>query len=318
MNPPTTSKFKYVALAASIFTFGLVVVGGIVRVTGSGLGCPDWPLCHGQLIPPFDGPTLIEYSHRMFATLTSVFVVAAAGIAAMRHRKEKWLFFPAVLALVLLGVQIVLGGVTVLMELPPVIVAVHLANALMIFACLILVTIYSFRPIMNTHAPGTAEARYRRLVWGSAIGTLALVISGAVVTGTSAFYTCATWPLCNDQLIPAQLLPQIAMAHRVVAAAIGLLIIYTFAETWRLRVHASELKTTSVIAALLFLAQIVVSVVMVQTKFEIVWRLVHLAASTALWGAMVVLLILAYQMTWSPRGEPGVQASAKKTGAAIA
>lgn len=273
-------------------------------MTGSGLGCPDWPLCHGQLIPPLDGPTLIEYSHRMFATLTSIFVVATAAIATIRYRREKWIFRPALLALVLLIVQIVLGGITVLLELPPVIVAVHLANALMIFSFLILTTVYAFRPRIYLDAPDAATVRYRRLVWASALGTLALIVSGAVVTGTSAFYTCATWPLCNDQLIPSQLLPQIAMAHRVVAVAIGLVIMYAFVETWRTRGNIAELKRASIIAAVLFIAQIVVSVIMVQTKFETMWRLAHLGASTALWGAMVVMLILAYQTTFDPRPNP--------------
>jgi len=292
---PNYSSFRWIALAASVFTFGLVVVGGVVRVTGSGLGCPDWPLCHGQLIPPLDGPTLIEYSHRMFATLTSIFVVATTAIATIRYRKAKWIFRPTILALALLIVQIVLGGITVLLELPPVIVAAHLANALTIFAFLILTTVYAFRPRIYLDASDAATVRYRRLVWASALGTLALIVSGAVVTGTSAFYTCATWPLCNDQLIPTQFLPQIAMAHRVVAAAIGLLIAYAFIETWRAWKNIAELKNASVVAAALFIAQIVVSVIMVQTKFDLVWRLAHLAASTALWGAMVVFLIFVYQ-----------------------
>lgn len=290
------SIFRWIALAASIFTFGLVVVGGIVRVTGSGLGCPDWPLCHGQLIPPLDGPTLIEYSHRMFASLTSIFVIATAVIAAIRHRQVNWIFRPAILALALLVVQIVLGGITVLMELPPVIVAVHLANALMILAFLILTTVYAFRPWINPQTRDAPTARYRQLVWASTLGTLALIVSGAVVTGTSAFYTCATWPLCNDQLIPPQLLPQIAMVHRVVAAAIGLLIGYTFVETWRTEKNSAELRDASIVAAVLFVGQIIVSVIMVQTKFDLVWRLAHLAASTAVWGAMVVFLIFVYQV----------------------
>jgi heme o synthase len=289
------SIFRWIALCASIFTFGLVVVGGIVRVTGSGLGCPDWPLCHGQLIPPLDGPTLIEYSHRMFASLTSIFVIVTALVATIRYRSEKWIFFPSMLALALLAVQIVLGGITVLFELPAVIVAVHLANALLILASLLFATTFAFRPWISARSVDANTNRYRRLVIASTLGTLFLIASGAVVTGTSAQYTCATWPLCNDQLIPAAPLPQIAMAHRVVAALIGLLIAYALVETWRTRRHIASLKNASAIAALLFLAQIIVSVIMIQTKFDLVWRLAHLAASTAAWSAMVVLTILAYQ-----------------------
>jgi heme A synthase len=167
------SVFHWVALAATVFTFGLVVVGGIVRVTGSGLGCPDWPLCQGQLIPALNGPTPIDYSHRRSASLTSIFVVAITLFATFRFRSEKYIFRPSILAPVLLGVQIVLGDVTVLLELPPVIVAVHLANALMILALLLLVTIYAFRIWMAAKTSNSWLKHYRTLVWLSAIGTLA-------------------------------------------------------------------------------------------------------------------------------------------------
>ncbi len=295
MNTINHSSFRWIALSASIFTFGLVVVGGIVRVTGSGLGCPDWPLCHGQLIPPLDGPTLIEYSHRLFASLTSIFVAATALFAFLRYRNQKWIFVPSILALALLAVQIVLGGITVLLELPPVIVAVHLANALMILACLLLVATFAFRPWISTRSDDDETSRYRRLVVASTIGTLFLIVSGAIVTGTSALYTCATWPLCNDQILPTALLPLIAMIHRFIAAAIGMLIVYTLIQTRRTRRHLAALQNVSAIAVLLFICQVIVSVIMISTKFDLVWRLVHLAASTALWSAMVVLAILAHQ-----------------------
>ena len=87
------------------------------------------------------------------------------------------------------------------------------------------------------------------------------------------------------------------MAHRVVAAAIGLLIVYTLVETWRTRRNIASLQNASVIAALLFVVQIIVSVIMLSTQFNLVWRLAHLAASTAVWSAMVVFTILAHQTT---------------------
>ncbi len=79
--------------------FGLIVLGGVVRITGSGMGCGDhWPLCNGAWFPPLDLPTMIEISHRWFAALVSLLVLAMTAVAWTRHRAEPRLRTPATLA----------------------------------------------------------------------------------------------------------------------------------------------------------------------------------------------------------------------------
>ena len=100
---------------------GLIVLGGVVRITGSGMGCGDhWPRCDGEWFPPLDLPTLIEIGHRWAAALVSLLVLAVALVAWRRHRAE-----PRAprrrppSPLVLLVVQVLLGAVTVKLALPP-------------------------------------------------------------------------------------------------------------------------------------------------------------------------------------------------------
>ncbi|MGA9532831.1 MAG: COX15/CtaA family protein, partial [Anaerolineales bacterium] len=145
VQPGHARRFLWVALAAAVMTYLLIVVGGIVRVTGSGLGCPDWPLCYGRLIPPFEFTALIEYSHRLTASLTSPLILATTIYAWLRFRGERWLTRLSAISLVLLAVQVVLGGITVLTETPPNIVAVHLGNALLILAIQIVIAVLAFR-----------------------------------------------------------------------------------------------------------------------------------------------------------------------------
>src|SRR5438445_8925359 len=77
-----TRRFTRLAGTAAAFTYLLIILGAIVRITGSGMGCGEhWPLCNGKLLPPLDLPTLIEYTHRLVAAAVSALVVAVAGYA---------------------------------------------------------------------------------------------------------------------------------------------------------------------------------------------------------------------------------------------
>ena len=108
------------ALAAAIW-------GGIVRVTGSGLGCPDWPLCHGQFLPSLDVATRIEWFHRFLAIVAGVTLAALAVWTLVRYRGDRRAVAFVGLAVVLYWLQAILGAITVLLELPDTWVTVHLS-----------------------------------------------------------------------------------------------------------------------------------------------------------------------------------------------
>src|SRR2546426_5921691 len=114
-----TRRFTRLAWTAATFTYLLIILGAIVRITGSGLGCGDhWPLCNGKLLPPLDVPTLIEYGHRLAAAAVSVLVTGLALYAGWLRRgvgRGEW-HAPDRTAYVALGIlilQVALGAVTV-------------------------------------------------------------------------------------------------------------------------------------------------------------------------------------------------------------
>ena len=141
----TGPYFRYLTLATLVGVFALIVLGGVVRITESGLGCPDWPLCHGRIIPPFDAATLIEYSHRLVASVVGLLVLATLVVAWRRYRSRAWIFRPALFGLVMVIGQSALGGAAVLTELESYIVMIHMAMAQALLACFALVCLDAWR-----------------------------------------------------------------------------------------------------------------------------------------------------------------------------
>src|SRR5690606_15608156 len=131
--------FQRLCLVTCVVIFGLIVLGGVVRATDSGDGCPDWPLCHGHIIPKTDKHTLIEYSHRATASVTGLLVLSIAVLAWRNHRNTPRILYPSVLAFGLVLVQGGLGGAAVLNDLAAEIVMVHLGLALTILALVMLI-----------------------------------------------------------------------------------------------------------------------------------------------------------------------------------
>src|SRR5690349_9868903 len=150
-----SKAYRRVAWAAAAACYALIVLGGVVRITGSGLGCGNhWPLCNGRLLPPLDLPTIIEYGHRLVAAAVTVLVVALAVTSAWERReagngkRETWVLGRApYLALGLLVVQVTLGAITVKLDLPPWTIILHFGTAMLLFAALLSAPSASMTPV---------------------------------------------------------------------------------------------------------------------------------------------------------------------------
>src|SRR5687768_6129214 len=130
-----------ICLTATLCTYLLIVAGATVRVTGSGLGCPDWPTCHGRLLPPLEFTAIVEYTHRLLGAITSAFILAVPA-GALLARRERRFVVPAVALPILLAVQILLGALVVRLELDPLAVLIHLGFALLILGGMVWLTVH--------------------------------------------------------------------------------------------------------------------------------------------------------------------------------
>jgi heme o synthase len=281
--------FRALSVATALVTYALVVLGGVVRVSGSGLGCPDWPLCHGRLLPPLDVHAIIEYSHRTTASLTSALVVLTAVVAWLAWRKRRDIVVPATVALVLLVVQVVLGAITVRLELPPMIVLAHLATAMALLAAVCVTAVAAIVP-----RPATpADRGLVRLARAAAAGTYLLILSGSLVVGSGASGSCNAWPLCGGGFnLAFDGYPAIQLLHRGLAAAVGLLIIVSLVALLnRYREERAVRATVALtLAALAF--QVAVGAAVVTLHLPAALRGLHLALASAVWAGTVVLAVL--------------------------
>ena len=141
--PRENSGLKFLAYGSVLSTYVLIVIGGYVVFSGSGLGCgssgaESWPLCNGQLIPPLSRAPLVEWTHRLFTLVASLFVLGTAILAWTRYRDERTVFRLSTLSFLVIIGQILLGMVTVRTDLDPFISTAHLAVASALFASVIL------------------------------------------------------------------------------------------------------------------------------------------------------------------------------------
>src|SRR5438045_172589 len=266
--------------------------GGIVRVTGSGLGCPDWPLCHGQFLPSLDLTTRIEWFHRFLAIVAGVTLAALALWTLVRHRGDRRAVSFVGLAVVLYWLQAILGAITVLLELPDTWVTVHLANAELLLAVL---TAYAV--VLRWPLSGAALAKPSAFTWLALIaaaGTFVLMLSGAYVRGDGATLACSTWPLCDDG-IPLGGAAAIHMAHRYIAAAVGVIVALAAAGAWKRRRDIPGLGAAAFLVATLFVLQVIVGALNPLSGFS-PWPLgAHPAVATMLWCSTVALAVLAWR-----------------------
>ena len=266
------------ALATTLLMFGLIVVGSIVRTTGSGLACPDWPLCEGRVIPRFEFHVLIEWFHRVLALLVSL-LIFATGLWIATHREVRARLGGLMLVAVgLLFVQVLLGALTVWKLLDTAIVSSHLATALLLFSTLLSVRLIAAfesvppgRRLLLPRPPGLGA-----LFTAATLLIFVQAVLGGVVSTSHASLACPDWPRCGGVWFPPlEGLVAIQMAHRWVAYGLAVLLVFL---AFRARTAADPIVTRAGVLLLgMLLAQVAVGVLNIMLGIKVWLSAIHLA-----------------------------------------
>ena len=289
-------SFRKLALATTVTTLAVITVGGLVRATGSGDGCPDWPRCFGRWIPPLEYHALIEYSHRTVGAIAIGLLCATAVVALRRHREDRRLLVPTLLATSTIFMQAILGAIVVSVKSDPSLrhlegglVTFHIATAMLLIAMLVAVTVRAWR----LEQPGltTADPRLARSARNAAAAVFVLILIGAYVRGEHAGLAFLDWPLMNGALVPAVSgLPGLQVLHRLAAVVVGV-VVAIFVVRAR-RAADRPVALLAVAAGVAYAAQAVVGGLQVLTRLAAPPVVAHVALSATIWALLVAVAAL--------------------------
>jgi heme a synthase len=271
----------------------LLLWGNLVAGLKAGLGCPDWPLCNGQMIPPLRFDVWMEFTHRLIAATATIFLVMLA-----RKRLKSYSGIARAVPVAVLGlivVVIILGGITVVMELPPQITTIHFMAGLTVFLMVGYMTIFDG----DSRAPGFSAKGHAGLLLGLLMLLFFQASLGAYVRHSGSGGACPDFPTCLGSWLPhlsGGVL--IHYSHRILAYLIAGTITAVAAAIYlddRLKAH----RRSAIILLILVALQIGVGAGVVQSGLNF--------AATALHLAMALLMLLVTGRMWAAEatGEGG-------------
>jgi heme A synthase len=292
---------RRLVLATAVATFVLIIVGGVVRVSDSGLGCGPagsgfhgWPFCNGDVVPGMDLNSVVEYTHRALAGIVSIMIVSIVVLAWRRHREY---LMPAVGLLVLILGQAALGGATVEDNLEEAYVAAHLCLAMLLLGGLL----YLYRNVSGA-AVVDGGPRMRALGIAASVAVLCTIVAGGYMAGTQnygradyqlgdgAHHACGKeFPTCNGDFMPfgKSRLVDIHLTHRAFMYLAALLVTALVVVAIRRGVLT---RYAWGLAALLVLQILVGALNVWLDEYELL-ILLHLALGTLLWATTLGLTL---------------------------
>jgi cytochrome c oxidase assembly protein subunit 15 len=300
---------RYTKLVAAS-TLLLIAAGGMVTSTGSGLSVPDWPNTYGWFMFSFPvnkwvGGIVYEHSHRLIAS-TVGFLTIILALWTWRVDPRPWvrkLGFAALAAVILQGL---LGGITVLLKLPPAVSVGHAALAQLFFCITLSLAVFTSRSWSGEGA-GALNARaiddpsLRRLATATTLAIYAQILLGATMRHTNAGMAIPTFPLAFGHVLPPAWTFGIAIhfAHRVGALIVAAAILATTVQI-RLR-HRShrELVRPAMLLVVLVAVQIMLGAFVIWSALQPIVNTIHVVNGALVLGTSLVLTLRSHRAKFS-------------------
>jgi heme o synthase len=288
------NRFQKLAVTTAAATVLLFIVGGLVRGSGSGLGCSTWPECGPHHLLPFVNlHSLIEFSHRILVVIVTVLVAIQAYFAVRDLRSIPKVVAPAIAAVPLVLAQAVLGAIVVDTKLNPWWVTAHFLIGLAFVADVVTLAANAFctvkLPLKGDSVKGSDPA-FARLALITTATTALLLIVGTYVRAKDAGLAFNDWPLMDGKLVPALGGAATAMfLHRLLAAIAFVMVIYLAVRARTMPSRSKDLVVFTTLALGLFVAQILVGAANVWSGLGAPEIVGHVALAVLIWATLVAL-----------------------------
>lgn len=283
MKLSVIKSYRYLCVAI----FCLVTLGGAVRAMNAGLACPDWPLCFGDFIPEYHPQVYFEFMHRVLAGLVAIFSVYL-NIRILRSAdSSKWVKRLAASVMGILLIQIIMGGLTVILRLHEKVVALHLGLGTAFFA----LSLWIYLSLaFKQNFPGSALSKKAKTACIILlVAVYGQILLGGLVASHYAALVCTDFPLCNGRFIPTLSgIIGLHVIHRLGAYTLAV-IVFSFAIYVRARISCPEILKWSRVALTLLVMQIFIGIMNVLFFTPPALTVLHLAVGTALLGVAVRL-----------------------------
>jgi cytochrome c oxidase assembly protein subunit 15 len=285
-------------------TFFLIFIGGLVTSTGSALAVPDWPLAFGKLIPAWEGGIRFEFGHRVAAG-TVVVLTLILMAWAWRAERRRWVRRLVLAAFGLIVVQAILGGITVLFELPLAIAVTHAATAQALFCLMVSIAIFTNPKWEST--PHGEEPATRVPLATLALATTAIlylqILVGALMRHMSAGLVIPDFPLSFGQLVPPFWNEYIAInyAHRCGAVVVAAMVMWTVARVLRAHRENPALRRSALGLFLLLVAQVCLGALTIWSGRSVLPTTSHVAIGAAVLATSLTLTLRARKIFGTAR-----------------
>jgi len=307
---PSAWLHRFAMLTAAA-TFFLVIAGGLVTSTGSGLAVPDWPLSYGQYFPPMVGGIFFEHGHRMVAGTVGLLTFALATWLWFGDGR-RWVRRMGIGAVVAVLTQAALGGITVLFLLPTPVSVGHAGLAMAFFALVSSIALVTgpgwlrVQPEEPGAKPGAERPTLPRAALLAAVAVYVQILIGATVRHTGSGLACPDFPLCNGQLFPALSSAGVGfqLLHRIGALVVAALVLWV---AWRVRSEhpaIKELQGPALVAICLLVLQVMLGALTVWTGLAVTPTTAHVATGALLLVTMVILALRLYYRYPAARHAP--------------